>query len=138
MIHPVPKPPPREKKAPKPLPRNTKPIARAGWLARSTKPIKASNEERRARRRKAFKKFLGSALWQRIRQATFEANDFTCVDCGWEDESRTGIGLVGDHVSYRRWGGQEIIGEDVVTRCRKCDRKVTLEKRANWALRRGK
>ncbi len=130
---PAPKPAPREKKPRKPLPRPTKPIARYSWLAQSTKPIRQLNPEAKARRDKAFRKFLGSALWKRIRMATFEANDFACVDCGWEDETRTGLALIADHETYARWGGQEIVGEDVVTRCRKCNERITVERRANWA-----
>lgn len=132
-FNPAPKGPPRAKKARKYLPKNTKPIARHSWLTKSDKPIKASNDERRRRREKAFKKFLGSSVWKAIRLETFKVHDFICVKCGWEDATRTGLGLVCDHVSYRRFGGQEIVGEDTRCLCRRCSDTATVELRANWA-----
>jgi 5-methylcytosine-specific restriction endonuclease McrA len=129
---PCPKPAPREKKPRKPLPRNTKPIARFSWLKPSSKKIPERNEQKRARREKAYRKFIGSSVWKAIRQATFELQDYSCVLCPYVDESRTGNGLVCDHLTYRRFGGQEIVGEDTRTLCRTCDRKQTKETRANW------
>lgn len=131
-FNPAPKPAPRAPKPRKPLPRNTKPIARYSWLKHSTSKIPERNEQRRARREKAYRKFIGSAVWKAIRMATFILHDFTCVLCGWEDRTRTGLGLVCDHLRYSRFGGQEIVGEDTRTLCRKCDRKQTKETRANW------
>lgn len=64
--------------------------------------------------------------------ATFELFDFTCRKCGYEDESRTGIGLVCNHTTYARFGGQEIVGEDTECLCRRCDELETTQTRANW------
>lgn len=140
---PVPKPAPKVKE-PKPLrrktplPRSTKPIARASWLKPSTKKIPKQKGERRRRREKDFKKFLGSAVWKAIRLETFKVHDFTCVKCGWTDETRTGLGLVCDHLTYFRPLGQEIVGEDTRTLCGRCNAKETVAKRANWAQPRRK
>lgn len=137
----VPKP---RKKAKRPrafgssLPAARKPIARASWLPRGTKPIPKTNEERRRRREKAFKKFLGSSVWRAIRMETFRVQDFTCVLCGFEDRTRTGLGLVCDHLTYARFGGQEIVGEDTRTLCGSCSEKETVAHRANWAQPRRK
>lgn len=65
--------------------------------------------------------------------ATFEHDDFECRLCPYVDESRTGIGLIADHVGYMRFGGQEIVGEDTRTLCASCNEKETTSKRANWA-----
>lgn len=132
MIFPAPKPAPREKKKPKPLPRNTKPIARFAWLKPSSKKIPERNEQKRARRAKAYAKFIGSSVWRAIRAETFRLADWTCVLCGWRDDTQTGVGLRADHVHYQRFGGNEIVGEDTRCLCVRCDTKQTKETRANW------
>lgn len=97
-------------------------------LKRYTK-LKPLNPARQARRRKKYQAYLGSAKWKAIRLATFELDGWKCRECGWEDVTRTGRGLVADHSSYIRFGGEEIPGVDTRTFCTSCDRKQEAQRR---------
>lgn len=39
-----------------------------------------------------------SARFKRLRRIVFRRDDWECVDCGYVDKTRTGEGLVADHV----------------------------------------
>lgn len=118
-------------------------LRRHGWIRRGRgpsrpTPIAKANPERQARRRARYAGFLRSAAWRAIRLETFRLADWTCVLCGWRDETETGRGLVADHLSYARFGGREIPGEDTRSLCRACDRRITPLTRTNWATARRK
>lgn len=102
------------------IPRRTwlksgKPPKRTAYLPRSTKPI-AKRGPAKARREKAYKAFLSSAAWKRIRKAKL-AEQPTCelmlTGCEWDER------LTVHHVRYTRFGGQEQMA-DLQTACRSC------------------
>lgn len=65
MIHPVPKPPPREKRPTKPLPR-------------STAPIKKVNAKAAEKRRSSYRKHLASPEYKRARREAMERSGGEC------------------------------------------------------------
>lgn len=115
-VYAVPKPPPREKKTPKPLPRPTKP------LPRSTAPIakRGTTKAKKVIRQKAF---YASAVWKRIRKEAIARAGGRCeytatlldqemdpplmrvYRCGAE------FGLQVHHRSNVRFGGHERPGD---------------------------
>lgn len=121
------------------LPKASKPIAR------SMKKIRKVNPDAKARRTKAYKARLARKDWKALRMECFERDGFRCVadlfswcvspDCNGhrcpnEDESRTGSGLIADHLTYARFG-KELLS-DLRTLCRSCNARVTVAERANW------
>lgn len=118
-------------------------------------PIKKANPERRARRRKKYATFIRSPEWKAYRLKQFAYDGWRCTAlretriaapmdgcgddwrrverCAFTDDTRTGKGLVCDHLGYQRFGGQEIIGRDTRTLCKACDRRETRLHRANHA-----
>lgn len=119
-----------------------------GKPAKARKPIARENPERKARRQKAFRARLSRADWRALRLACFARDGFQCVnmpgaDCGtswtrigevrceYVDESRTGKGLVCDHLTYSRFGHENL--DDLRTLCRSCNARATRALRANHA-----
>ena len=102
----------------------SKPIGRTSQLRKVGK--------QRPKREARYRAFMASAAWKAIRWATFLLDKFTCAICGWRDVTETGSGLVCDHTSYARFGGDEIVGEDTRTLCKECNRIATTSQRANW------
>jgi len=116
-------------------------------MQRGTKPMPQTNPERKAKRAKKFKAYLGSAAWKRLRKLRFEADGFRCTAiipfvstaapgayymdrCMGSDWSRTGKGLVCDHLTYARFGHENL--DDLRTVCGSCNVRETVAKRANW------
>lgn len=122
------------------------------------KPIKKRGA-RRARREAEYKSYLSSAAWKKLRLAVFERDGFRCVSrvpvpvvaavyypeefdvkrgrdgsatirCLENDETRTGKGLIADHLTYARFGHENL--EDLRTLCRHCNERETVSTRANW------
>jgi hypothetical protein len=139
----------------RPMPRRETPIKK-GWIARGTKPIKKVNAERKAKRAKKFKAYLGSAAWKAKRQERFAKDGYRCtaivstisgarmpdggirftngtMRCEYRDETRTGQGLVCNHKTYARFGRENL--SDLETLCRAHDREETVKHRANWMHR---
>lgn len=54
----------------------------------------------------------------------------TTTQCWYVDESRTGSGLIADHLTYARFG-KELLS-DLRTLCRSCNARFTVAERANW------
>lgn len=124
----------------KPLKRSSKPIPRTP-LKRSTKPI-AKRGAKKAKRAARFKKYLASAAWKKLRLAVFERDGFRCTTinpqwivtrCEFVDETRTGRGLICDHLTYARFGHENL--GDLRTLCNRCNALVTTQTRANWMNR---
>jgi 5-methylcytosine-specific restriction endonuclease McrA len=101
--------------------------------ARSTKPIRKENPEAAARRRKAFNARLHRKDWKELRQQCFDRDGYRCTiaGCGVTDHTRTGEGLVADHLTYARFGHELL--SDLRTLCKDHNRAETVAKRANWA-----
>ncbi len=76
-----PKPPAREKKKPKWLPRSSKPLKRTA-IKRSTTPIKQRNEQRIAKRHAAYTAHLRSVEYLQLRYARYLLDDGYC-QCEW-------------------------------------------------------
>ena len=120
-------------------------LKRSGALKRE-RPMRQSNPERQAKRRARFKARLNRADWKALRQDVFARDGYRCtalvglirapglpvgyVRCDHTDETRTGKGLVCDHLTYRRFGHELL--DDLRTLCRACDRVTTKATRANW------
>jgi 5-methylcytosine-specific restriction endonuclease McrA len=49
-------------------------------------------------RKRRLHRVYHSARFKRLRLVAFARDDWACVDCGYEDETRTGAGLLADHV----------------------------------------
>jgi 5-methylcytosine-specific restriction endonuclease McrA len=121
-----------------------KTLKKRGGKAYSTfsaprKPL-AKRGAAKAKREARFKKYLASPVWKKLRLAVFERDGFRCtanVDpgdtqmrCQREDETRTGKGLICDHLTYRRFGNERL--EDLRTLCKNCNDRITTQTRANW------
>lgn len=129
--------------------------------AKPKKPI-AKRGAKRAKREAKYKAYLASPAWKKLRLAVFERDGFRCVTrlfapvvaavyyppefevkrekdgsasyrCTNEDESRTGKGLICDHLTYARFGHENL--EDLATRCASCNASLTMQTRANWMNR---
>jgi hypothetical protein len=109
--------------------------------------IRSVNPERRAKRAKKFAAYLSSSAWKKLRKLRFEADGFRCTAivpfvstaalnaiymdrCMWSDWTRTGKGLVCDHLTYARFGHENL--DDLRTLCRFCNARETVANRANW------
>jgi len=130
MIHPVPKPEPREKKPRKRLVAKTR--------LQTKTPIKKQNKERMKKAAKKQSAWYASKEWEAMRMATFIRDGWRCVDCEWSPltlgvvqaiESMLhgkGAGddrwLECDHETNVRFGGDER-PEDLSTRCNLCHTK---------------
>ena len=86
-FNPVPKPPKREPKAKKYLPRATKPIARS-WIKQSGKPIKQRNEKRIAKRHAKYTAHIRSVEYLQLRYARWLMDEGYC-QCEWCVKVRT-------------------------------------------------
>lgn len=142
-FNPCPKPPPREKRPRRPLPRNTKPIARKSWLARGTKPIPQENPARQARRRKDAQKKQRAFLKSETRKIVDERAGGRCeafhgIVIGQPTISLVRTGLISQrcpnttrlsyhHKTYARYGGDEL-PEDVAKTCYGCHRQLEKQK----------
>lgn len=136
-----------------PVSKNQK-LSRGSILKKSGKPIKASNPDKRARRRKKNQDYYQSAEWRAKRKAVFERDGYRCVEMipyglkGREVEGtvwircpnfgmningkQTGKGLVCEESSYFHRGVPDRI-DTCKTRCRECDRRLTPLERVNHA-----
>lgn len=104
-------------------------------------PIKKVNPERKAKRAKKFKAYLSSAAWKNLRLARFRVDGWRCtavvplcigefMRCPNWDETGSGKGLICDHLTYARFGHENL--DDLRTLCRSCNARETTGKRANW------
>lgn len=150
VIYPVKK--PRKKRQPK---RRFSSIKRPSKSAaqQAAQKLREGNPERRARRTAQFKARLARADWKALRLACFERDGFRCTAvevpaicdigvagyhrhvvcldrCEYQDDTRTGKGLVADHLTYRRFGHELL--SDLRTLCRSCNARLTVLTRANW------
>lgn len=125
------------------------------------KPI-AKRGARRAKREARYKEYLASSAWKKLRLAVFERDGFRCVTrifapavaavyypsefevkrerdgsvtyrCTNEDETRKGKRLIADHLTYARFGHENL--DDLATRCSSCNARLTTQTRANWMNR---
>jgi 5-methylcytosine-specific restriction endonuclease McrA len=124
----VPKPDPTEKQARKPL-RTLTPMKRGSSLSRKT-PVKKVNRERQAEKDAEQRAWYASPEWERMRQATFARDHWTCQmkECGFTPvvvgmqpvrdilDSRY---LVCHHKTNVRFGGKER-PSDLITWCNQC------------------
>jgi 5-methylcytosine-specific restriction endonuclease McrA len=99
----------------KPLPRGNPP-KRTSYLPRSSKPIPKVNAAASARRRAAYRKYLASATWKRIRaQKLGESPECEMQHAGCLLTEQ----LTVHHTTYARFGGDELMS-DLQTACRPC------------------
>lgn len=125
-------------------------------IKRSRKAIRQVNPVAKAKRTKKYKAYLSSAAWKAKRQERFRLDGWRCVAvvcvesvlafegeelamgsryqrCPNVDETRTGKGLVCDHLTYARFGNENL--DDLRTLCKGHDRRETVLHRANWSGR---
>lgn len=129
-----------------------KPPKRLTALKRSTKKIRKANPVAKAKRNAKYKAYLSSAAWKQLRIAVFRRDGWRCTNTfrnsaqerGWSfvstlpqrcpnwDETRTtGKGLVCDHLTYARFGHENL--DDLRTLCKACNARLTVSERANWS-----
>jgi hypothetical protein len=93
------------------------------------------HERERERNAAPHRKLYSTWAWKCARQERFVLDDFTCVDCGWRDETETGEKLHGDHepdlVDLLERGLNPFDPEHVRTRCHSCHSRKTAKK--SWA-----
>src|SRR5688572_19334905 len=89
------------------------PPRRKTYLKRSTKPVRPFNPDRAAKRLKKYRQFMASVAWQKIRQAKIEQAGGRCEMLlsfdGPERRCPETTRLTVHHVTYRRFGGDELM-----------------------------
>lgn len=73
-------------------------------------------------RKQRLHRVYHSARFKRLRRLTFGRDQWTCVDCGYADETRTGQALVADHVKPFDGPADPLAWElsNLATRCLEC------------------
>ncbi len=87
---------------------------------RKREEIKRAWEARCAefeKRRKAYAEYLNSDKWKEKRAERLKIDGYRCRLCG------TGKNLVIHHVTYVRFGNEDVI-QDLITLCKKCHNRV--------------
>lgn len=136
------------------LPAPTKPLSRSSQKTKTRKPIPKVNLKAKARRDASYRKYMGSKEWKALRLKVFERDGFRCIykrpwdpriesldeyaemsdarlRCTEVDESRTGRGLICDHLTYARFRHELLT--DLRTLCKNHNAHLTVSGRANWA-----
>lgn len=114
MIYPCPKPPKREKKPRRFIPRSTKPIVKHG--------------KRKARSQKAYRAHLASKYWKVLRCLIWQRDKGTCRDCGAVLDSIRDMEAA--HITNKDFGAEKL--SQVKCSCAPCNRAERAGR--SWAI----
>ena len=85
---------------------------------------KKSDKSRNYCKKHGWEDMRGFTSWQELRMKVFKRDRYTCIKCGYKDESPYSR-LRGDHIKPIALGGDEWDLDNIQTLCIPCDKKKT-------------